>query len=108
MSEQNRPRWGVLVAVAAAAALLGGLAALGIGTAAGWLGSTETVVLESADAGANGTPASNETSPPPLTGERFDAAAVYRERATGVVTIYATYPNHAGSGTSAASPSAGG
>ena len=82
MSEQNRPRWGVLVAVAAAAALLGGLAALGIGTAAGWLGSTETVVLESADAGANGTPASNETSPPPLDRERFDAAAVYRERAT--------------------------
>ncbi len=100
MSEQNRPRWGVLVAVAAAAALLGGLAALGIGTAAGWLGSTETVVLESADAGANGTPASNETSPPPLTGERFDAAAVYRERATGVVTIYSLFPGH-GSGTPA-------
>ena len=61
----------------------------------GWLGSAETVVLESANGGAGGTPAANDSVPAPLTGARFDPATVYRQRSPGVVTIYSLFPGHA-------------
>ena len=76
------------------AAVLGGLAAVGIASATGWLGSAETVVLESANGGAGGTPAANDSVPAPLTGARFDPATVYRQRSPGVVTIYSLFPGH--------------
>src|SRR5205085_5383017 len=75
-----------------AAAVLGGLAALGIGRAAGWVGqsSTKTVVFRE----AGSTPASAPTSVAsarPLIGNGFDPARIYALRSPGVVTIYAVF-----------------
>ena len=95
MSEPRGPRLAATVAIAAVAAVLGGLAAVGIASVTGWLGSAETVVLESANGGAGGTPAANDSVPAPLTGARFDPATVYRQRSLGVVTIYSLFPGHA-------------
>jgi S1-C subfamily serine protease len=80
----------LLAVVAIGAALLGGLAALGIGKAAGWLDGDETVVVqrvEGGDGDATATPASAR----PLTGDRFDPAAIYELRSPGVVTIHALF-----------------
>ena len=73
------------------AALLGALAALGIGNAAGWVGDTDTVVV--------GTPqprSGDPTSAPlntakPLVGDSFQPARIYAARRSGVVTIYALF-----------------
>jgi len=81
--------------VAALAAVAGGVAAVGIGTAAGWLGGGETIVLESADVGApQGQAIPAADGPAPLPGDPFDPEAVYRARSAGVVTIYALFPGH--------------
>jgi 2-alkenal reductase len=75
-----------------AAAVLGGLAALGIGRAAGWIGhsSTRTVVFRdvvSAPASAQAPIASAR----PLAGNGFDPARIYALRSPGVVTIFAFF-----------------
>ena len=74
---------------------------LGIGAAAGWVGSGETVVLSQPGAPAALVASPPETqsesaSEPPQAQGAFDPAALYRDRAPGVVTIYARYPNHGG------------
>jgi S1-C subfamily serine protease len=77
-------------ALALLAALVGGAAALGIGRAGGWLGSTTVETLET-----HGPPARVVTAAaPPAAG--YPAARVYAERAPGVVTIFA-YLGGAGS-----------
>ena len=93
-------RSGVAV-VAVVCALLGGTAALLIGKAAGWTGGTETVVVPGA-AGSDslGTATKVDASPAakPLSGNGFDPARIYRERAAGVVTMIALFGEHAVSG----------
>jgi 2-alkenal reductase len=84
---------GRVAIVALLAAVLGGAAALGIGKASGWLGTTETVVLEGAATGEAARPAALTTAPAPR-GERFDPATIYRKRSAGVVTIYAVFDGH--------------
>ena len=74
------------------AAVVGGLAALGIGRAAGWIGhsSTRTVVFRDVVS----TPASAKApvaSARPLAGNGFDPARIYALRSPGVVTIYAFF-----------------
>jgi S1-C subfamily serine protease len=71
----------------------GGLAAIGIGKLAGLVGSTQTVVLESA-VSTPAAPAST-TAVAPVPAGRFDPEAIYRQRADGVVTIYALFSGHA-------------
>ena len=66
-----------------------------------WVGSGETVVLPQPGAPAALVASPPETQPepasePPQAQGAFDPAALYRDRAPGVVTIYARYPNHAG------------
>jgi S1-C subfamily serine protease len=78
-------------------ALAGGAAALGIGAAAGWIGGDETVILSSAPSPAADGAATRASVPADRSvfGD-FDPAAIYRERAPGVVTIYSAFADHAG------------
>ncbi len=81
-----------LAIVAVVAAVLGGLAVLVVGKAAGWISTTEqrTVVVESAggsEAVSSQKPVSSSAKP--LSGNGFDPRRIYGTRAPGVVTIYA-------------------
>jgi 2-alkenal reductase len=74
------------------AGVLGGLAVLGIGRAAGWIGNsgTKTVVFRE----VNPAPAAATATVPavkPLIGNSFDPARIYALRSPGVVTIYAFF-----------------
>ena len=91
MTEPRRSPIALLALVAAVAAVVGGLAALGIAAAAGWLGGEETVVVQGAAPGSGDAPATAVSAAKPLPGDGFDPAAVYRERSAGVVTIYALF-----------------
>lgn len=78
-----------LLVVAVVSGLLGGAAALIAAETAGVFddgGATETVVVPSATGEAAPTAASR-----PLTASGFDPAAIYRERADGVVTLLARF-----------------
>jgi S1-C subfamily serine protease len=90
----RRRRLAVLVLVALAAAVLGGLAALGIAGATGWLDGTETVIVERAAPTGGDAPSTAVSAAKPLEGDPFDPAAIYRERSAGVVTIYALFDGH--------------
>lgn len=95
-----------LVLALLVAAVAGGAIALGIGAAAGWVGSGETVVLEqeatSVEAGSTASGGAK-----PLPGNSFDPAEIYRARADGVVTIYAIFPGHGQGGDGAAAQGSG-
>jgi 2-alkenal reductase len=88
-------RPGSLAVIAVVCALLGAFTALIVAKAAGWVGgdgATRTVVLTASGAG---TPAANpideDAEAKPLPGNDFDPAAIYRERAAGVVTLLALF-----------------
>src|SRR3954449_13306767 len=74
-------------------ALVGGLAALGIGKATGWVGpgSSTTVFRASPIPLAGAQPAAVGPSAKPLAGNGFDPRRIYASRSHGVVTIYAQY-----------------
>jgi 2-alkenal reductase len=81
-----RPR--TVVAVAAGSAVAGAVVVLLIAWGAGWLHNTRhTVVVQEA------APPVEVSTPRvrPLVGGAFDPAAIYRSRASGVVTIYSVY-----------------
>ena len=80
-------------------AVVGGLAALGIGKTAGWVGSgsTTTVFRASPIPLAGAQPAAVGPSAKPLAGNGFNPRRIYASRSHGVVTIYAQY----GTGSSA-------
>jgi 2-alkenal reductase len=91
-------RPGPLAVVAVVCALLGASAALAIAKSAGWVGdgaATRTVVVENGRAGALvANPVDKDGEAKPLPGNDFDPAAIYRERAAGVVTLVAFFgPN---------------
>jgi len=81
-----------VVLVSLATALLGALAAIGIGTAAGWIGDTDTVIV-GAETQSSGDPASVPLrgAAKPLVGGDFEPAAIYEARSQGVVTIFAFF-----------------
>ena len=103
-------RPGALAVVAIVAALLGGTAALAVGKATGWVGDGdgETVVVPASN---GATPAAARVdegaTAKPLAGNEFDATAIYRARAVGVVTIYALFGEHALEGQGAAAQGSG-
>jgi S1-C subfamily serine protease len=88
-----RPRTLVIAVALLLAGLLGGAVALGIGTAAGWLGkSTKTLVVdERSVTSASTLPASIASRARPIPGNGFDPARIFAERSPGVVTIYAFF-----------------
>ncbi len=103
-------RPGTTVLVVVASAILGGVVALGIGTAAGWIGGeTKTVVISAADgAPSPGARLAGDTgAAKPLAGNGFDPAGLYASRAPGVVTIYALFGDHAETGQGAAAQGSG-
>jgi S1-C subfamily serine protease len=82
-----------LAAVAVACAVVGGLAALGIGKLTGWVdgGSSTTVFRASPvlpDTGS-AVPAAVSAAAKPLVGNGFDPRRIYAARSPGVVTIFA-------------------
>jgi len=81
-----------VVLVSLATALLGALAAIGIGTAAGWIGDTDTVIVGAQDT-SSGDPASMPLrgAAKPLVGGDFSPAEIYEARSPGVVTIFAFF-----------------
>ena len=93
-------RAGPLAAVAVAAAVVGGGAALGIGKSAGWLGqSTRTVVVQAGTVRPTALPAAAKSSVAPLEGKGFDPSRIFASRSPGVVTIFAYFGDPASSST---------
>jgi S1-C subfamily serine protease len=89
-------RTGAVAGIAILAAVLGGVAALGIGELAGVTGGgdSETVyvsVPQVAGATTGSAPATGGTSR-----GGFDPAAIYSERADGVVTVYSAFQGSSG------------
>jgi 2-alkenal reductase len=85
-----------LAVIAVVSALLGGAAALVIGKTSGWLdGGTETVVLQESSEPADALPLEPST---PIGASGFDPATIYRQRAVGVVTIFARFGGQAATG----------
>jgi len=86
-------RRGLVAAIVLVSALAGGLAALGIGAAAGWIGhgSSKTVVVKQTVPAPAPAAQPLEGSARPLAGNGFDPAAIYRNRAAGVVTIFSYF-----------------
>jgi S1-C subfamily serine protease len=76
---------------AVAAALLGALAALGIGNAAGWVGDTDTVIVGAPQPRSGDAASAPLNAAKPLVGEGFEPAKIYKTRRGGVVTIYALF-----------------
>jgi S1-C subfamily serine protease len=77
------------------AAVIGGVCVLAVGKAAGWLDSTtnRTVFVERGEVAQpvrNG-PRITGAAAKPLSGNGFNPARIYANRASGVVTIYAVY-----------------
>jgi 2-alkenal reductase len=91
----SRP--GVIAVVAVVSAILGGMTALVVGKAVGWVDDeperVQTVLVPSTQ---GATPAADRVegdAAKPLVGNGFDASELYRKRAAGVVTIYALFGN---------------
>ena len=87
-------RSGPLAALAVACALLGGVVALALGKATGWVGANKkTTVFRSAPVlpGSEAQPAAVAPSAKPLAGNGFDPRRIYASRSAGVVTIYSQY-----------------
>lgn len=93
-------RAGPLAAVAVAAAVVGGGAALGIGKSAGWLGQrTKTVVVQAGTVRPTALPAAAKSSVAPLEGKGFDPSRIFASRSPGVVTIFAYFGDPASAST---------
>jgi len=85
-------RSGPLAALAVACALLGGIAALALGEATGWVGhKTVTVFRASPLPVPAAQPAAVAPTAKPLAGNGFDPRRIYARRSPGVVTIFAQY-----------------
>ena len=101
-----------VAAVAVVAALLGGVAALALGKATGWVDDgTQTVFVpvRSGQVGDGGIAATDEVpdTGKPLPGNDFDPSQIYRARSSGVVTIYALFGSHSSDGGGSASQGSG-
>ena len=95
-------RAGVVAVIAVVSAFLGGTGALLLGKATGWVeGETDTVVLSGADGASPAAQREDEATAEtgkPLSGNGFDPARIYHERAEGVVTVIALFGAHADAG----------
>jgi 2-alkenal reductase len=102
-------RPGALAVVAVVCALLGSTTALTIAKSTGWFGDghTDTIVLTQAAP----SPAANRLDQggtgKPLAGNDFDPAAIYRARASGVVTIVALFGSQTENGSGNAAQGSG-
>ena len=90
-----RPVRSTLAVVALAAAVVGAVAVLLIGKAAGWIGhATSRTVVVSAPAETGRAAPATVTTPSagkPLAGNGFDPARIFATRAAGVVTVFSFF-----------------
>jgi S1-C subfamily serine protease len=102
MRRSLRP--GPLAVVAVVCALLGSTTALAIAKSTGWFGDghTDTIVLTQAAPSPAAERSDQGETAKPLAGNDFDPAAIYRARATGVVTIVALFGSQTQNGGNAA------
>ena len=104
-------RPGAIAVVAVVSALLGGMLALALGKAVGWIdddqGGVQTVLVGTADEATPAAEIAGSGAAKPLVGNGFDAAELYRKRAAGVVTIFAVFGEGGGSADDAASQGSG-
>jgi S1-C subfamily serine protease len=88
-------RSGPVAGIAVVCALLGGLAALALGKATGWVGSDKATTVVSASpvlpANDSAQPAAVGPSAKPLAGNGFNPRRIYASRAAGVVTIFSQF-----------------
>ena len=90
----------LVAVVALVAAFVGGTGALLVGKATGWTdGDGETIVqriggVDGALPAARNDTETGEDTARPLPGNEFDPGRIYRERAAGVVTVYALFEGH--------------
>ena len=93
-------RPGAIAVVAVVSALLGGTLALALGKAAGWIdddqGGVQTVLVGTSDEATPAAESGGSAAAKPLVGNGFDAAELYRKRASGVVTIFALFGEDGG------------
>jgi 2-alkenal reductase len=84
-----------LAAVAVACALVGGVAALAIGKATGWTGSSSTTTVFRAAPIQQPTALTAAVGPSakPLVGNGFSPSSIYAHRSAGVVTIVSDFGN---------------
>jgi S1-C subfamily serine protease len=96
-------RIGPLAAVAVACALIGAVAALAIGKASGWTGSssTTTVFRAAPIQQSVAAPAAVRSNAKPLLGNGFSPSAIYASRSPGVVTIVSSFGSDPASAQSA-------
>ena len=101
----GKVRPGALAVVATVCALVGSGLSLTVAKATDWIGGgeTDTVVLTEAAPAPAANRTDEESAAKPLPGNVFDPAAIYRERAAGVVTIDAFF----GSGAASAAQGSG-
>jgi 2-alkenal reductase len=79
-------------AVAVACALLGGVVALALGKATGWLDGSTTIFRSApASSGSTAAPVAVGSAGKPLTGNGFNPQRIYARRSPGVVTIVADF-----------------
>jgi 2-alkenal reductase len=84
-------RPGPFVVVCLACALVGGIAALGLGKLTGWTDSSSTTVVRAATVDTGAAAPVSAPAAKPLVGNVFDPSAIYANRAPGVVTIVSIY-----------------
>jgi S1-C subfamily serine protease len=96
-------RIGPLAALAVACAVVGGVAALAIGKATGWTGSssTSTVFRAAPIQQPAAAPAAVRSNAKPLVGNGFSPSAIYARRSAGVVTIVSSFGSDPASAQSA-------
>ena len=107
MRRSVRP--GPLAVVAVVCALLGSTTALAIAKSTGWFGDghTDTIVLTQAAPSPAANRVDQDATGKPLAGNDFDPAAIYRARATGVVTIVALFGSQTQNGSGNAAQGSG-
>jgi S1-C subfamily serine protease len=81
-----------VVVVAVVAAVVGGVAVLGLGKATGWLDpGTNTTIVRAEGASTTALPAAATSNVPALPGKDFDPQRIFAERSPGVVTVFAYF-----------------
>jgi 2-alkenal reductase len=107
MRRSVRP--GPLAVIAVVCALLGSTTALAIAKSTGWFGDghTDTIVLTQGAPSPAANRVDQVATGKPLAGNDFDPAAIYRARATGVVTIVALFGSQAQNGSGNAAQGSG-
>ena len=100
----RRPPLPLIALAVVAIALVGGIAAVGIGAGAGWIGKeTKTVVIKAeSSSGSVALPAAVANKAAPIPGNTFDPARIYSKRAPGVVTVFAFFGDPAAPSTEGA------